>query len=116
MVATFDSRQRELDGRRFSSGAKTAGKKASKSAAVFEKALLAAASAAAELTADAADLADALRVTDEGIWPSRGSVSEAVRSRVVAIFGSNGIKLEGFGSSAKPSQSLTSRFDLNQER
>lgn len=113
-VIAFDKKHRELDARQSSTEAKTAGEKAAKAAAKFEKALLAAASAAAALTADAADLANALDVTDQGIWPSRNSVNDAIRGRIIEVLGgTGGVKLPGYGSvGGRRIESLSTRFSM----
>lgn len=112
-VEAFDEKHKALDARRESNATAKATAAARLASVKFEKALLAAASAAAELKKSAATLADELQVATE-IWPSRHTVDTAVRGRVIEVLGSVGIKLDGFGSSAKPSEPLTRRFELNQ--
>ena len=113
-LAKFVQDQQDLDARRVSEETQTAEAKAVESAAEFEKALQTVALAGSQLIADAADLADALHVTDQ-IWPSKSSVNDAVRSRVVTVFGNlSTIKLPGYGSVGKSSEILTKRFELNQ--
>lgn len=110
-VATFDRKHEELDARRSSTDAKAAAVRAGKAAEKFERALLAAANAAAELKETAATLADELQVRDPGVWPSKGAVDTAVRSRVIHVLGSvAGIKLPGYGSVGRAAEPLAKRF------
>ena len=112
-VEAFNKKQGLLNAARTGEDARAAQKEAQKAARDFEERLVAFAAAASTLKTKAAILADALQV-EIGLWPSRREVDTAVKGRVIEILGSAGIKLEGFVSSEKPSQPLTSQFELNQ--
>lgn len=115
-LQAFNDKEQKMDAYRSGAAAKEARFQVIQFAAAFEKALLQAAKAATELSTQAAGLADILHVKDAGLWPSRGAVADAMRSRVIHIFGDHStVRLPGYGSSsAKPSRSLTDQFKLNQ--
>ena len=110
-IEAFNEKHSELDARQSSEAAQIAQREAQAAARDFEIKLAAFAESAATLTSKAAILSDTLKITDSGLWPSRLCVSNTVRGRVIGVLGSVGCKLEGFGSSAKPSESLVNKFE-----
>lgn len=110
-VEIFDAKYKAMDMRRKSNETATATKAARAGSVKFERALLAFASATAELKQLAATLADELQVPMD-IWPSRQSVDTTIRGRIIEILGSKaGVKLETFGSAGRKVDSITSRFE-----
>lgn len=108
-VSTFDSRVQELDRRRSSDEVKNARSDTYKKAVAFEKALLQAANAAADLRNFAQSLNDLLGNRDSGVFPHARQVDHSIRHYAIEILGTvAGLKFEGFGT--KPAVSISERF------
>ena len=112
-VALFDTKQQGLHAAQTGSAAKAAQAQAQNAAKLFEEKLTAFAAAASMLKAKTAALADALQIHEPGLWPSRGSVDEAIRSRIIDVLGSTAnVKLPSYGTSGKVAKSLSTRFSM----
>jgi len=110
-LADFDANQAALDKVRSGKPAADAQRAAKRAAAKFEKCLHELASAALALKQAGGELAAVQQCFDPGLWPSKQAIDIAVRARVIEVLGSAAdIKLQGFGSSAKPAVPLSERF------
>ena len=113
-LSEFDSRVQELDRRRSSDEVKNARSDTYKKAVAFEKALLQAANAAADLRDFALSLNNLLGNRDSGVFPHARQVDHAIRHYTIEVLGSvAGLKFEGFGT--KPAVSISERFSTEKK-